>query len=203
MSQLRKHKIFLRITKRGVVLFYSSYILKRSHLNSRPASIIVAMDTPSFHVILYKPEIPYNTGNIIRLCANVGAELHLIRPLGFEMTEARLKRAALDYTDLTIVTEHESLESYVGNFPNRRLFAATAKAKLSYADIDFQEDDSFLFGSESSGLPDDLLGTFEEERKLLVPMRPNNRCLNIANSVSIIAYEAWRQLDFSGRADPR
>ena len=119
------------------------------------------MDTPSFHVILYKPEIPYNTGNIIRLCANVGAELHLIRPLGFEMTEARLKRAALDYTDLTIVTEHESLESYVGNFPNRRLFAATAKAKHSYADIDFLEDDSFLFGSESSGLPDDLLGTFE------------------------------------------
>ena len=185
------------------MLFVSSYISTRSHLENIPASIIVLMDTPSFHVILYKPEIPYNPGNILRLCATVGAELHLIRPLGFEMTEARLRRAALDYTDLTIVTEHESLENYVRNFPRRRLFAATAKATHSYADIEFREDDSFLFGAESSGLPDDLLGTFHEERKLLVPMRPNNRCLNIANSVSIIAYEAWRQLDFFGRADPR
>ena len=140
---VEKAQNFFEDNKAWCGAFFSSYILKSFHLDSRPVSIIVAMDTPSFHVILYKPEIPYNTGNIIRLCANVGAELHLIRPLGFEMTEARLKRAALDYTDLTIVTEHESLESYVGNFPNRRLFAATAKAKHSYADIDFLEDDSF------------------------------------------------------------
>jgi tRNA (cytidine/uridine-2'-O-)-methyltransferase len=165
--------------------------------------IIEIMGVPSFHVVLYKPEIPYNTGNIIRLCANIGAELHLIRPLGFEMTESRLRRAALDYSDLTIVTERESLDSYLLDFPERRLFAASAKAKHSYAETEYRENDSFLFGSESSGLPDDLLSTFLEERKLLVPMMPNNRCLNIANSVSIIAYEAWRQLGFFGRADPR
>lgn len=166
-------------------------------------NIIVLMPKTCFHVVLFKPEIPYNTGNIIRLCANIGAELHLIRPLGFEMTESRLRRAALDYRDLAIVTEYDALDQYIEMFPERRLFATSSRAKTSYDEVEYREDDAFLFGPESVGLPDDLLSCFPENRILLVPMMPGSRSLNIANSVSVIAYEAWRQLNFQGRAEPQ
>ena len=166
-------------------------------------NIIVLMPKICFHVVLFKPEIPYNTGNIIRLCANIGAELHLIRPLGFEMTESRLRRAALDYRDLAIVTEYDALNQYIEMFPERRFFATSSRAKTSYAEVEYREDDAFLFGPESVGLPDDLLSCFPENRILLVPMMPGSRSLNIANSVSVIAYEAWRQLNFQGRAEPQ
>ena len=156
-----------------------------------------------FHIILYKPEIPYNTGNIIRLCANMGAQLHLIRPLGFELTEAKLRRAALDYSDLTVVTEHDTLHDYVDQFPNRRIFAASAWAEESYADIKYEKEDSFLFGPESKGLSDWIYTEFPSINPILIPMAADNRSLNVANSVSIIGYEAWRQNGFFGRRGTR
>ena len=155
------------------------------------------------HIVLYRPEIPYNTGNIIRLCANVGAELHLIRPLGFELTEAKLRRASLDYSDLTVVTEHENLEDYVKKYPERICYATSARSRRYYSDIKFGSNDSYLFGPESSGIPPAVLDTIPRERHLLIPMKPGNRSLNIANSVSIIAYEAWRQNNFHQAGPPR
>ena len=153
-----------------------------------------------FHIVLFRPEIPYNTGNIIRLCANVGAELHLIRPLGFEMDEAHLRRAALDYTDLAIVTEYDSLEEYLVKYSDRRLFAISARAAHYYTEVQYKSTDSFIFGPESVGLPDSILQMFPNEQKLVIPMMPDNRSLNVANAVSIVAYEAWRQLGFAGKS---
>ena len=161
------------------------------------------MSESCFHIILFRPEIPYNTGNIIRLCANVGAELHLIRPLGFEMDEARLRRAALDYTDLTMVTEHDSLEEYLVKYSERRLFAISARAACYYTEIRYTSTDSFIFGPESVGLPDSILRLFPSEQTLVIPMMPSNRSLNVANAVSVVAYEAWRQLGFPGKSNIR
>ena len=156
-----------------------------------------------FHIILYKPEIPYNTGNIIRLCANIGAQLHLIRPLGFELTESKLRRAALDYSDLTVVTEYDSLHDYMDQFFERRIFAASAWAEQSYADVKYQKEDSFLFGPESKGLSDWIFKEFPDIKPILIPMAAENRSLNVANSVSVIGYEAWRQNGFFGRRGTR
>ena len=155
------------------------------------------------HIVLYKPEIPYNAGNIIRLCANVGAELHLIHPLGFELTEAKLRRASLDYSDLTVVTEHQNLEDYRIMYPERILYATSAKSHRYYTEIEFGDNYSYMFGPESSGIPACVLNTIPKERRLLIPMKPGNRSLNIANAVSIIAYEAWRQNDFYHAGPPR
>ena len=155
------------------------------------------------HIVLYKPEIPYNTGNIIRLCANVGAELHLIHPLGFQLTEAKLRRAALDYSDLTVVTEHENLEDYRKMYPDRVFYATSARARRYYSEIEFGTNDSYIFGPESSGITPTVLDTIPTERHLLIPMKPGNRSLNIANVVSIIAYEAWRQNSFYDAGPPR
>ena len=155
------------------------------------------------HIVLYKPEIPYNAGNIIRLCANVGAELHLIHPLGFELTEAKLRRASLDYSDLTVVTEHERLEDYMEIYPERILYATSARSKRYYTEIDFGNNDSYMFGPESSGIPSSVLDSIPSDRHLLIPMKPGNRSLNIANAVSIIAYEAWRQNSFYQAGPPR
>ena len=155
------------------------------------------------HIVLYKPEIPYNTGNIIRLCANVGAQLHLIHPLGFELSESKLRRAALDYSDLAVVTEHEDYQAYLNKFPNRRIFATSAWSKNFYTEHEYGDNDSFLFGPESAGLPEEIVKTIPEERRILIPMAPGNRSLNIANSVSVIAYESWRQRGFEGAGPPR
>ena len=155
------------------------------------------------HIVLYKPEIPYNTGNIIRLCANVGAQLHLIHPLGFDLSESKLRRAALDYSDLAVVTEHEDYQAYLNKFPNRRIFATSAWSKNFYTEHEYGDNDSFLFGPESAGLPEEIVKTIPEERRILIPMASGNRSLNIANSVSVIAYESWRQRGFEGAGPQR
>ncbi len=150
-----------------------------------------------FHIVLYRPEIPYNTGNIIRLCANIGAELHLIRPLGFNLSESKLKRAALDYSDLTVVTEHDSLNEYINQYPSRRLFGTSSWNDTNYTDPSYRPGDTFIFGPESCGLPDDIMKTIHQSRRLTIPMAPGNRCMNLSNSVAVVVYEAWRQVGFT------
>ncbi len=150
-----------------------------------------------FNVILYKPEIPPNTGNIIRLCANTGTALHLVRPLGFELGEKRLRRAGLDYHDLARVTEHESLEECLEALSHTRLWVFTTHAKRRHSDADFQQGDSLLFGSETAGLPETVREKYSQNA-LRLPMCPANRSLNLSNAVSVAVYEAWRQIDFEG-----
>lgn len=147
-----------------------------------------------FHVILYQPEIPPNAGNVIRLCANTGAALHLVGPLGFSLDEARLKRAGLDYREMATVTEHASLESCLGALGATRTFALTTRATESVFATRFESGDAFLFGPETRGLPECVLETFAAERRLRLPMRPGNRSLNLSNAVAVTVYEAWRQL---------
>jgi tRNA (cytidine/uridine-2'-O-)-methyltransferase len=149
-----------------------------------------------FSVALYEPEIPPNTGNIIRLCANAGAALHLIEPLGFAFADKDVKRAGLDYHDLASVQIHPNWAAFAQATANARLFAFTTKASRCYADVAFAPGDVFLFGPESRGLPDALLAALPEERRLALPMRPGNRSLNLSNAVAIALYEAWRQAGF-------
>ena len=151
-----------------------------------------------FHLILYQPEIPPNTGNVIRLCANVGARLHLVHPLGFDMNERALRRAGLDYHEFVDVSEHACLEDCLSTVNADRVFALTTKAKKSYFDARFRAGDAFLLGPETRGLPADLLSEFAPERVLRLPMRPDNRSLNLSNSAAIVLYEAWRQCGFEG-----
>ena len=151
----------------------------------------------NIHILLYKPQIPHNTGNIIRLCANNGAQLHIVEPMGFKLDNAHLKRASLDYTDLTSTTLHDSIHSYIEEFPERRIFAATSATSNIYTNPKYTWNDSFLFGPEDKGLPDKVLNIFPEEQHIGIPMFPNNRSLNLSNAVAITSYEAWRQLGFS------
>lgn len=153
---------------------------------------------PMLHVVLYQPEIPPNTGNIIRLCANTGAALHLIHPLGFEITEARVKRAGLDYRELANVHEHADLESFTKHVAPARVFAVSTRGRRNYAEVAYQSGDAFLFGPETRGLPQALLDSLAPEQVLRIPMRPNNRSLNLANAVAVLVYEAWRQAKFAG-----
>ncbi len=148
------------------------------------------------HIILYQPEIPPNTGNIIRLCANTGAELHLIHPLGFTLNEKTVRRAGLDYHNWTRVHEYQNLDEFRKKFPHLRLFACTTKAQQYYHQPHYQKEDGFLFGPESRGLPPEILEEFREEQKIKIPMQAHSRSLNLSNAVSIIYYEAWRQLEF-------
>jgi len=147
---------------------------------------------------MYQPEIPPNTGNIIRLCANAGACLHLVHPLGFSMDEARLRRAGLDYRELANITEHDHLGACLANFPSQRVFALTTRAQRLYQQASFQAGDAFVFGPETRGLPDPVLAEFPPENRLRIPMRPGNRSLNLSNGVAVVLYEAWRQLGFTG-----
>lgn len=151
-----------------------------------------------FDVVLYEPEIPPNTGNIIRLCANTGARLHLIRPLGFEWDNTRLKRAGLDYHNLTHVTLYDSLQEFQNEVAPSRLFACTTKAHTSYTAPSYQAGDALMFGPETRGLPQTLLDATADHLKLRIPMQGASRSLNLANAVSVVLYEAWRQLDFAG-----
>ena len=151
-----------------------------------------------FHVVLYQPEIPPNTGNIIRLCANSGAHLHLIHPLGFEITEARVKRAGLDYREMANVQEHVDLESFIQSITPTRLFAVSTRGRQRYADVQYQKGDAFLFGPETRGLPQNLLDSLSPEQIVRIPMRPNNRSLNLSNAAAVLVYETWRQLGFEG-----
>lgn len=150
----------------------------------------------SLHIILHNPKIAYNTGNIIRLCANVGAELHLIKPLGFSFEARQLKRAALDYSDLTKVSLHENLWAYLEKFPNREILASSIHGKCIYTDINYTFNHSIIFGSEDAGLPKDILDWLTIDRLIKIPMKPFNRSMNVSNTVAIISYEAWRQLNF-------
>lgn len=149
-----------------------------------------------FHIILYQPEIPPNTGNIIRLAANTGATLHLIHPLGFVLEDKQLQRAGLDYHDLACVQEHETLDSCLTLFDPEHVFALSAKANTLYNTPVFQKNDAFLFGPETRGLGNDILSTFDEAHRLRLPQLTSARSLNLANTVSIVIYEAWRQGGF-------
>lgn len=149
------------------------------------------------HVILFEPEIPPNTGNIIRLCANTGAQLHLIRPLGFALDDKQLRRAGLDYHEYAAIQVHDNLPACLLSLPDVRLFAMTTKGSRPFYDAKFQTGDALLFGPESRGLPADILESLAAEQRLRLPMLPQNRSLNLSNSVAIAVYEAWRQLDFN------
>ncbi len=151
-----------------------------------------------FNIALYEPEIPPNTGNIMRLCANTGAALHLIEPLGFSLDEKRLRRAGLDYRDYADVSQHASLEAMRERLPTQRLFAVTTKGMSCYSKIDFTEGDIILFGPETRGLPDTFLDQLPAEQKIRIPMLANSRSLNLSNAVSVVIYEAWRQFSFKG-----
>jgi len=155
-----------------------------------------------FQLILYQPEIPPNTGNIIRLCANVGAQLHLIRPLGFDMNAAALRRAGLDYREFVDVREHDRLDDCLSAFARERVFALTTKGRRSFYEQRFHAGDTFLLGPETRGLPEDVLNRFEPEQILRLPMRPDNRSLNLSNSAAVVLYEAWRQNGFAGAVEP-
>ena len=151
-----------------------------------------------YHVVLFQPEIPPNTGNIIRLCANCGSQLHLIRPLGFEMSDKQLRRAGLDYHEFSEVQIHENLEAFIETIQPGRIFACSTKGGQNYTGIQYEPGDALLFGPETRGLPQEVLESLPPENRLRIPMLPNNRSLNLANAVSIIVYEAWRQQGFAG-----
>ncbi len=150
------------------------------------------------NVILYHPEIPPNTGNVIRLCANSGAHLHLVRPLGFELDDKRLRRAGLDYHEYARVQVHDDLAACLAALEQPRVFAFTKFATRCYTDARFSDGDALLFGAESSGLGTAVLDTIPAPRRLRLPMRPDNRSLNLSNAVAVAVYEAWRQMDFTG-----
>ncbi len=151
-----------------------------------------------FDLVLYQPEIPPNTGNIIRLCANTGVSLHLVKPLGFRLNDRQLQRAGLDYHEFAHITLHENWESCKERFPGRRLFAVTTRGKRRYDEVTFNSDDVFVFGPETRGLPSSLLESFPEQNRIRLPMLPQNRSLNLANAAAVVIYEAWRQTGFIG-----
>jgi tRNA (cytidine/uridine-2'-O-)-methyltransferase len=155
--------------------------------------------TPMFDVILYQPEIPPNTGNIIRLCANTSARLHLVEPLGFSLEDKQLVRAGLDYHEFATITVHESWADCAASVKGRRLFAVSTKGTQRYDLIQYAKGDAFLFGPESRGLPSEILGSVAEQQRIRVPMVPGNRSLNLSNAVAVVIYEAWRQLEFESK----
>jgi tRNA (cytidine/uridine-2'-O-)-methyltransferase len=150
------------------------------------------------HVILFEPEIPANTGNTIRLCANTGATLHLVRPLGFSMSDRRLRRAGLDYRDLACVREHADLEGCLAQLDRSRVFAVETVAGRRHDEPEYRVGDAFLFGRETSGLPTEAMALWPAERRVRLPMVAGNRSLNLSNAVAVVVYEAWRQLKFAG-----
>ena len=153
---------------------------------------------PMFDVVLFRPEIPPNTGNVIRLCANVGARLHLVEPLGFSMEDRQLKRAGLDYHELATVTVHPDWDSCAASLAGRRTFAVSTRGLVHYADVRYDPADVFVFGAETAGLPDEFIARFPAEQTLRLPMRPGNRSLNLSNAVAVLVFEAWRQAGFDG-----
>jgi tRNA (cytidine/uridine-2'-O-)-methyltransferase len=151
-----------------------------------------------FHVVLFEPEIPPNTGNAIRLCANTGSTLHLVRPLGFSLDDARVRRAGLDYHELSRVREHASLADCLAALGGARVFAVETGSSRRYDELRYQAEDAFLFGRETAGLPADALASWPAERRVRLPMVPGNRSLNLSNAVAVVVFEAWRQLGFPG-----
>lgn len=151
-----------------------------------------------FHIVLFEPEIPPNTGNIIRLCANTGATLHLIEPLGFKLEDKQLKRAGLDYHEYTNLTLHKNWADFRLTVTSKRMFAITTKGSQNYAKAGFQAGDVFVFGPETRGIPEEIRAEFTTEQRLRLPMLPDSRSLNLSNSVAVLLYEAWRQIEFEG-----
>ncbi len=151
-------------------------------------------------IVLYQPEIPPNTGNVIRLCANTGARLHLVRPLGFELEDRQLRRAGLDYHEYAALSVHDTLDAALAAIAPRRLFALSTRGRVRYDTPDYAAGDAVLFGAETRGLPDDVLDAIAPGQRLRLPMRPGNRSLNLSNAVAVVAYEAWRQQGFDGGA---
>ena len=151
-----------------------------------------------FDVVLYQPEIPPNTGNIMRLCANTGTVLHLIHPLGFDLEDTKLRRAGLDYREWADVREHASIEAFVEGVDPARVIAFTRDGENRYSDVDYQPGDALLFGPESNGLPDEVLGHSLVDRRVRIPMLPRSRSLNLSNAVAVVLFEAWKRHDFAG-----
>jgi len=151
-----------------------------------------------FNVVLMEPEIPPNTGNVIRLCANTGAQLHLVHPLGFRLDDARLKRAGLDYHEYADIQEHASFEDFRSTAANGRIFALSTKGSMPYANAIFSPGDALVFGPETRGLSMGFLESLPESQRLFIPMMPANRSLNLSNAVALVLYEAWRQNGFRG-----
>jgi tRNA (cytidine/uridine-2'-O-)-methyltransferase len=152
------------------------------------------------HVVLYQPEIPPNTGNVIRLCANSGARLHLIRPLGFDLDHAKLRRAGLDYHEFASLAVHDDLEAFAATARPHRMFGLSTRGATVFTDVRFDADDAVVFGPETRGLPQAVLDALPPAQRLRLPMRPGNRSLNLSNAVAVVVYEAWRQLGFIGGA---
>ncbi len=153
-----------------------------------------------FELVLYQPEIPPNTGNIIRLAANTGCRLHLVKPLGFDLADKQLKRAGLDYHEYADLVVHEDWPACLAHFAGRRLYAFTTKASRPFAEPDFQPGDVFVFGPETRGLPAEVLAQFPAEHRLRLPMRPGQRSLNLSNACAVVVFEAWRQNGYAGAA---
>lgn len=153
---------------------------------------------PTFDVLLFQPEIPPNTGNVIRLCANTGARLHLIEPLGFDLSDKQLRRAGLDYHEYARLQVHADLETALQTIAPKRLFALSTRGSVRYDSVEFADGDAFLFGPETRGLPQNVLDALPDGRRLRLPMRPDNRSLNLSNTVAVVVFEAWRQVGFSG-----
>jgi tRNA (cytidine/uridine-2'-O-)-methyltransferase len=150
-----------------------------------------------FEVILYQPEIPPNTGNIIRLCANTGSRLHLVEPLGFSLAQRELRRAGLDYADLASVRVHPTLAACLGELDGARLYAVETGGARHYSEVSFRRGDALLFGPETRGLPAQVLADVAHDHILGIPMRKGNRSLNLSNAVALVVYEAWRQQGFA------
>jgi tRNA (cytidine/uridine-2'-O-)-methyltransferase len=149
-----------------------------------------------FDVVLYQPEIPPNTGNIIRLCANTGSRLHLVHPLGFDLDDARLRRAGLDYHEWVGIAEFQSLNEFLLSVQPGRVFACSTRSETRFTDVAYRAGDAFLFGPETRGLPQSTLDMIPPERRIRIPMRAGNRSLNLSNAVAVVVYEAWRQNGF-------
>ena len=149
------------------------------------------------NIVLYEPEIPPNTGNIIRLCANAGAKLHLIHPLGFSLSEKNVRRAGLDYQDLTLVKEYKNYPHFIELEAPKRIFACTTKGDCLHSEAQFKADDYLMFGPESRGLPNHILNSLADKQRIKIPMQPTSRSLNLSNACAVILYEAWRQLDYT------
>jgi tRNA (cytidine/uridine-2'-O-)-methyltransferase len=153
-----------------------------------------------FDVVLYQPEIPPNTGNVIRLCANTGCRLHLVQPLGFRMDDRELRRAGLDYHEYASVIVHQGWVACKQALTGQRCFALSTRAATRYDQVEYRPGDAFVFGPETRGLPPDMLAEFPEQFRLRLPMRPGQRSLNLSNAVAVVVFEAWRQTGFAGQS---
>ena len=154
-----------------------------------------------FEIVLYQPEIPPNTGNIIRLAANTGSNLHLVAPLGFDLSDKQLARAGLDYHDLTCVTVHADWAHCRTALAGRRMYALTTRGSRRHDRVEYQPGDALVFGPESRGLPAEVLAEFAPDARIRIPMRPTNRSVNLSNAVAVVVYEGWRQHGFAGATD--